>query len=166
MADAPRNPPESMTSLLLLARNMIKAGKSQEEGETELIGRGLSADQARKTAAAAHAMATGSKPPPTASDQATAPPPNPGEHAITSQPTDGEQAIGLQPSVRRCVVVPPDPDGSDDMWIGGLFLAGGLGLSVASYFLAAGCGICVVFWGAVVYGLLRFVRGVIRSRSG
>lgn len=52
---------------------------------------------------------------------------------------------------------------TSDLVIGGLFLLGGLGVTLASYAAVAdGGGSYVVTTGAIVYGLFRLVRGLVR----
>lgn len=47
-----------------------------------------------------------------------------------------------------------------DMLIGGLILVVGIAITVISYYNAAGGGSYVVTWGAMLWGGMRFFRGV------
>ncbi len=55
------------------------------------------------------------------------------------------------------------PSASRDLVFGGLWLAGGLLVTVASYSASAGGGRYIVTTGAIAYGVVRLVRGLLRS---
>ena len=59
----------------------------------------------------------------------------------------------------------PNQSGSGDMLYGGLFCVVGVVITVGSYMAAAqsGGGKFVIAWGAIVFGGMRFVRGLMRS---
>jgi hypothetical protein len=75
-------------------------------------------------------------------------------HLARATGTD-EPSVGEQRS--------PGEQASRDLWIGALWLGGGLLITIASYNAAAGGGgRFVVTTGAIVYGIVRIVRGGMR----
>lgn len=50
---------------------------------------------------------------------------------------------------------------SDKMLIGLAFLVAGAFLTVVGYSVREACGLYFIFWGAIVYGLYDFVRGLV-----
>lgn len=57
-------------------------------------------------------------------------------------------------------------EGKKDMVVGALWCVGGTVVTVATYLSAAGGGTYVVAWGAILFGGIQFVRGLIRSSTG
>lgn len=58
-----------------------------------------------------------------------------------------------------------EPSGTRDLIVGSLWLGGGALVTAASYSAASGGGRYVVTTGAIVYGLWRIVRGLMRTRA-
>lgn len=53
--------------------------------------------------------------------------------------------------------------GEKNMTIGGIWLAIGIAVSVATYVAAEGGGTYIVAWGAMVFGAIKFIRGLAQS---
>ena len=55
---------------------------------------------------------------------------------------------------------PEEPEGRKDMIKGGLWMGGGLLVTVISYLAAGPHGTYVVTWGAMLFGAIKFLRGL------
>lgn len=55
--------------------------------------------------------------------------------------------------------------GNKDMMVGGLWLAGGILVTVLTFSAASGGGTYVIAYGAIIAGLVQFVRGMMNSSS-
>jgi hypothetical protein len=52
-----------------------------------------------------------------------------------------------------------------DMRVGGLWCLGGIVVTAVTYSAASGGGSYVIAWGAIVFGGIQFIRGVIASQK-
>ena len=59
-----------------------------------------------------------------------------------------------------------EDDASGDFLWGGIFLVGGVGVTIGTYAAAAPGGTYIVTWGAIAYGGFLITRGLFRSASG
>lgn len=56
--------------------------------------------------------------------------------------------------------------GMKNMLFGALWCVGGTIVTVATYSAASDGGTYVVFWGAIIFGAIQFLRGLIQAMSG
>ena len=87
---------------------------------------------------------------------------NPAEAQMLADKLDRENAVEAPPSGGRA-------EGVSGMLIGGLICLVGIVITVVSYSAAAssrGGGRYVIAWGAVVFGAIRFFKGLFQSVSG
>lgn len=54
-------------------------------------------------------------------------------------------------------------DGKRNMVVGGLWCLGGIAVTIGTYALASGGGTYTVAWGAILFGLFQFIKGVIQA---
>lgn len=83
------------------------------------------------------------------------------EQSLVEKGLDREAAVALTARVREVWSRQRSSQGSSTMLVGALWLVGGLVATAATY--GAGGSSYVVFWGAIAYGGIKIVRGMMEA---
>jgi len=89
-------------------------------------------------------------------------------HALTAVLALGlvARSAASSPADAQPAATPAKASPQRDMLVGGLWLAGGLIVTLVSYSSASGGGRYVITTGAIAYGLVRVVRGMMKMGDG
>lgn len=79
---------------------------------------------------------------------------------VVKKGVDPATAQQMVDNVSKMKINPGKAEGRRDMLIGGLWIAGGLVITIGTYMAAQGGGRYLITYGPIIYGVIRFFKGV------